>query len=572
MKRILLTLLIILSFFFAYLYTSSEKVYSDEIDELSQKIGDLQKSLNDSQKASKPLESQLTVIKAQLDGIENRVKTIEQDIVKKRKSIEKGYEDLAKQKDDFNAAIRQLYMKNYLYSPFVVFVSSNNASEVTRIIAYQQKSAQRDRAIITTMAMTITDLENRKIKLEEEEKKLSVLKEKMAVEREQLAKVVKEAKDYQSTLSQQIAELSQKQQQLIAQKQASLNLPTSLGGGSLFCTDDRKIDPGFSNAFAFYTFGIPHRVGMNQYGANGRANAGQNYEDILRAYFDNFNFETKNGIRIKVQGFGEMDLEEYMLGIYEMPNSFHIEALKAQAIAARSYALSYTNNGEKEICTTQSCQVYKGGNKGGAWEQAVRDTAGKVIVSGGQVVTAWYASTAGGYTFKSGDVGWNDRAWTKRVRDTRGDVSSFSDLFEKAYDKESPCFYAAQGARNEYGKSAWLKTNEVADIVNVLQLAKKDSSTQKNLSQIDKSNPDGVETWSHDKVKAELRLRNGSVFNSISNVSVSWDSSIGRTTSITFTGDGGSITFSADEFRSYFNLRAPSNIQIVGGLYNVERR
>ena len=98
---------------------------------------------------------------------------------------------------------------------------------------------------------------------------------------------------------------------------------------------------------------------MNQYGAQGRADAGQSHEDILRAYFENFSFENRS-VRIKVQGYGEMDLEEYMLGIYEMPDSFPTEALKAQVIAARSYALSYTNNGEKEICTTQACQVYKG--------------------------------------------------------------------------------------------------------------------------------------------------------------------------------------------------------------------
>src|SRR3990167_8256990 len=117
---------------------------------------------------------------------------------------------------------------------------------------------------------------------------------------------------------------------------------------------------------------------MSQYGANGRANAGQSHEDILRAYFNNISFENRNA-RIKVQGFGEMDLEEYMLGIYEMPNSFHIEALKSQAVAARSYALAYTNNGANEICTTQSCQVYKDSPKGGKWEEAVRATEGEVM-------------------------------------------------------------------------------------------------------------------------------------------------------------------------------------------------
>lgn len=554
-------------------YTSLKSfVYADEIDDLSKQISNLQKSMDDSKKATAPLESQMVSLQNQLAGIEARVVTINADLKKKRESITKGYSDLEGKKKEFNVAVRNHYMKNYLATPLVVFISAKDASEVTRLLFYQQKSAQADQDIITTIALTVTGLEEKQKRLEEEEKKLAAINIRLGAEKEQLATVVKGAKDFQSKLSRQIAELSVKQQQLIAQKQASLNLPTSLGGGTMMCTDDRKIDPGFGGGFAFYTFGIPHRVGLNQYGAYGRAKAGQNYQDILKTYFDGINFEKKDNIRIKVQGFGEMNLEDYMLGIYEMPGSWPIEALKAQAVATRSYALSYTNNGEKEICTTQSCQVYKGGNKGGDWERAVKETAGEVLTRDGQVITAWYASTAGGYTFTSSDVGWSGRSYTKRVKDTNGDASSFQDLFDKAYDKDSPCFYSAQGSRSEYNKSAWLKSEEVADIVNVLLLAKQDSSTQNHLSQTDKANPDGTDTWNADRVRQELKNKGVTPYNSVSSASVSWDSGVGKTTSVNISGDAGSKSFSANEFSLYFNLRAPSNIQIVGPLFNVEKR
>jgi len=572
MKRILIIIFCILFAGVLFAVTPITFVYSDEIDDLSKQITQLQKAMDDSKKATAPLESQLSSLQAQLTGIEQRVSFIETDLAKKKESIAKGYDKLTDQKAEFNAAVRNHYMKNYLASPLIVFISARDASDVTRLLFYQQKSAEADQQVITSIALTLTGLEARQKRLKEEEEKLAVVKEKLAGERTQVATVVKGAKDYQSKLSREIAEVSVKQQQLIAQKQASLNLPTSLGGGTMMCTDDRKIDPGFGGGFAFYTFGIPHRVGLNQYGAFGRAKAGQNYQDILKVYFDGISFEKKDNIRIKVQGFGEMNLEDYMLGIYEMPGSWPIDALKAQAVAARSYALSYTNNGAKEICTTQSCQVYKGGNKGGDWEKAVRETAGEVLTRDGQVITAWYASTSGGYTFTTSDVGWSARSYTKRVRDTNGDISTFQDLFDKAYDRDSPCFYAAQGARAEYNKSAWLKPEEVADIVNVLLLAKQDSSIQKHLSQVDKPNPDGAETWNHDTVKQEFKNRGGNPYNSISSVSVSWDSQAGRTTSINLSGDKGSQSFSANEFTSYFNLRAPSNIQIVGPLFNVEKR
>jgi SpoIID/LytB domain protein len=312
---------------------------------------------------------------------------------------------------------------------------------------------------------------------------------------------------------------------------------------------------------------------MNQYGAYGRAKAGQDYKTILQAYFNGISFESgKENIKIKIQGYGEKPLDEYLLGIYEMPENWDMNALKAQAVAARSYALAYTNNGQGEICTTQACQVWKSEPKGGAWKDAVEQTKGEVMVNGGQVIKAWYSSTDGGYTFTSGDVWGSDKPWTRRLRDTSGDVSGFDQLKEKAYDKDSPCFYSAQGWRSEYAKSAWLKSSEVADITNSLMLAKADSGAGEHLYQTDKPHPFGGEVWNEERVKSELRGKGITPFNSVSNVSVGADFGSGQTNGVTISGDAGTQNFSGSEWKNYFNLRAPANIQIVGPLYNVERR
>ena len=432
--------------------------------------------------------------------------------------------------------------------------------------AWSQAIISKDRDSIVAYTQEITTLNDNKTTLASESSKLAGLKQTMESRFSQLATVIKQAEKYK-------AELNQKQQQLIAQKLASLNLPTSLGAGPLTCGDDRKIDPGFGSGYAFFTFGIPHHVGMNQYGAYGRANAGQNYRDILNAYFNNVNFDKRPNVTLKVKGFGSMSLEQYMLGIYEVPNSWPLEALKAQAVAARTYALNYTNNGANEICTTQACQVYKGGNKGGAWEQAVRATEGEVLTQNGQPITAWFASTAGGYTYTSSDVGWASTSWTKAIRDTNGDINSFRDLFSKAYDKDSPCFYAAQGFRVQYNKSAWLKPDEVADIVNVILLAQKDSSTQNHFYPVDRTNGEGTDTWDASRVQTELRNRGVTPFTNISSASVTdWDKSQGKTNTVSFSGDGGSVNFSGAIFKNFFNLRAPGNLSIVGPLFNIEKR
>jgi peptidoglycan hydrolase-like amidase len=92
------------------------------------------------------------------------------------------------------------------------------------------------------------------------------------------------------------------------------------------------------------------------------------------------------------------------------------------------------------------------------------------------------------------------------------------------------------------------------------------------LSQPDKPNPDGVETWDAGRVKQELSNRGISGLNSVSDVSVSWDTGSGRATQISVSGDGGTKSFNATDFKNFFNLRAPANIQIVGPLFNVEKK
>ena len=555
--------------FFLFTVTCNlSPVYADEIEDLQKQIDELNKQRELSVKATKPLEGQLDSLKRQLAQIQAQLNTLSANIQKKQTELDLREEKLVELTAIFNERVAQDYKNGYTYTSLGFIFGQSRLSDKL----YHLKTISENREIIKNISSEIINVLVDKDKLEKDKVRMASLQAEVDKNAKFIGGEVNKAKAFQAELSSKIAQLSARQQQIISQRQASLNLPTSLGAGPLFCTDDRKLDPGFRPAFAFFSFGIPHRVGMNQYGALGRAQGGQNHEDILRAYFQDFSFEQKSNINLSVQGHGSMPIETYLLGIYEMPESWPIEALKAQAIAARSYALSYTNNGSKEICTTQACQVYKGGNKGGNWEQAVKQTEGKTMVSGGNPVSAWYSSTDGGYTFSSSDVGWSSRSFTKRVRDTQGDISSFSDLFSKAYDKDSPCFYSAQGFRSQYAKSAWLKSEEVADIVNVIMLTKKDSGVSSHTYQPDKPNPEGQDTWDEGRVKQELKNRGGTPFNSISSISVSADFSSGMVTSITISGDGGSETFNGSEFKNFFNLRAPANIQIVGPLFNIETK
>ena len=101
-----------------------------------------------------------------------------------------------------------------------------------------------------------------------------------------------------------------------------------------------------------------------------------------------------------------LDLEHYLKGVLEseIPASYHIEALKAQAVAARTYALNPRISHEKDnadVCDSFLCCQYFAGHKavGSAKHtQAIESTSGEILKYGTKAILALFSSNAGGYT------------------------------------------------------------------------------------------------------------------------------------------------------------------------------
>ena len=85
-----------------------------------------------------------------------------------------------------------------------------------------------------------------------------------------------------------------------------------------------------------------------------------------------------------------------------MPTSWHPEAVAAQTVAARSYAIrlrDYTNYDGYDICDTTACQVYGGVNRETSdGNAAVRATAGTIVTYKGKVALTQFASSNGGHS------------------------------------------------------------------------------------------------------------------------------------------------------------------------------
>ena len=124
-----------------------------------------------------------------------------------------------------------------------------------------------------------------------------------------------------------------------------------------------------------------------------------------------------------------ISLEEYVVGVVaaEMPATFQKEALKAQAIAARTYALQTTDNGKKPIAPDVSAQVYSSEEKrkerwGKEFKRnekkvraAVEATAGDTIVYQDKVISAMFFSTSNGKTETAQNFSGNDIPYLQSV-------------------------------------------------------------------------------------------------------------------------------------------------------------
>lgn len=121
--------------------------------------------------------------------------------------------------------------------------------------------------------------------------------------------------------------------------------------------------------------------------------------------------QTKRGLTL----IEILSMEEYVYGIipWEISPAWPVEAVKAQAVAARTYALYHLGKHKKDgfdLCTTTDCQVY-GGREAedprGNW--AVDATQGMVVTYKSNLIPAFFHSSGGGYTENMENV-WNAKA------------------------------------------------------------------------------------------------------------------------------------------------------------------
>ena len=145
---------------------------------------------------------------------------------------------------------------------------------------------------------------------------------------------------------------------------------------------------------------------------------------------------------IETDGVGPA-MDKYLWGIAEVPASFPAEALKAQAVAARTYAAKRAG---RVLMPTPADQNYTGWKKetegtdgvwGARWRSAVDATSGQVVAmaAGGPLIDAFYSSSMGGHTEDERYVWGVDSPFLRAVDDSRWDLASSNPSDKRAWAK-----------------------------------------------------------------------------------------------------------------------------------------
>lgn len=165
----------------------------------------------------------------------------------------------------------------------------------------------------------------------------------------------------------------------------------------------------------------------------------KNAEYSTCTYLGNITFDVSEGA---IRAINTLPIEQYLYGVvpHEMSNSFPLDALKAQAVCARGYAVARCSKYATrayDLVDTSKDQVYRGyASKNTRAIAAVESTRGKVLTYEDDIIEAYYSASNGGQTEKTGNVWENDFAYYEHADDPF-DLKNASSIEEKSFIPET---------------------------------------------------------------------------------------------------------------------------------------
>lgn len=250
---------------------------------------------------------------------------------------------------------------------------------------------------------------------------------------------------------------------------ATIKSPSGFSVGTMNGTSFSGIsslsDTMLTISYGQSTYQVKNSDGENIYSASGDSIAFRPLSGVTT--YGNYNFYGDFVFKVESSGkltvINYVNIEDYVKGVlpYEMSASWPLEALKAQAVCARSYALGNLNKHKSygfDVCNTTNCQVYNGTSRANDnSNSAVDQTKGQILMADGKLATGYFFSSSGGATEN------NENVWGGTpISYLRGVVDKYEDASASSYNTWSVTLTADQIAQKL--KSAGYSIGTVADV------------------------------------------------------------------------------------------------------------
>lgn len=174
-------------------------------------------------------------------------------------------------------------------------------------------------------------------------------------------------------------------------------------------------------------------------------------------------------------------MDEYLQGVIssEMPTKFPMDALRAQAVLARTYALKHLGKHKAygyDLCDTQNCQVYGGVSaESERANAAVESTTGETLSYGGKPIEGVFSANCGGITQSSKEAGWSDTPYLHPVSDYKDfDFDNIQPYHFKGLLQYYHDAYSRYDKNVSMAAFRWVRVVEEKELRDVIKRQKKD--------------------------------------------------------------------------------------------------
>lgn len=580
--------------FVAFPLATISPVLSDEVtdlqDEIEQAEGDkdtkeslldeIQGEIDKIANSGLSISAKIAALDEQLDELQGRLDEKEEELAEKVLLLDQKQEEANAKLTLLQSITAEAY-KTSRVGLMDVLLAKNNGEDFFRAFSLHKIVAKRQDQLIAEILKEIEELEDEREELDEALATLSLersaLDEAMAALRNEQARIQQEiyakalleraVKDEIAKINKQLNNLSSELRSAIDAKVGSGGDTT--GGGNYSGGTSPQPPLGNAGVYDIYIDGTkvkasaagPIRlVGVSD-PAIYRVNGSLIYRDTLEMRADS-----------NMYLINELPFEQYLYGLGEVPSSWPVESLKAQAVAGRTYALQnwskrtgYGYNLRDDVFDQNYVGVSKEvASYGGSWVSAVSGTSGKVVTSGGSLIATYYSSTCGGHSLSTQEVWGGVRSYAVGEQDWTSSTDSYGDLI--SYGSASSL------AKKKWCGSSWQSCGSGDNIndAQMLDLANATIYLTKYPSQQNDILPSSLGGLSAAQIKSALgaesiESRIGSLTNVQSiynNGSTQITPSVRKTDKVRMSGSSGTYDLLGTNFWTVFNSRAPGSLHI----------